>query len=83
VGIIGSVCSVPISPSYNLKFELRPSWNNIHDTFPTETAQDTAERLSTILYVDLLQMVATLHEHIELCSYIQAHSNFFIFLNYL
>jgi hypothetical protein len=28
-------------PSYNLNFELRPSWNNFHDTFPTGTVQDT------------------------------------------
>ena len=27
----------------NQKFELRPSWNNIHDTFPTGTAQDTTK----------------------------------------
>jgi hypothetical protein len=40
VGIIASVCCLPNSPS-SLKFELRPSWNNIHDTFPTGTAQDT------------------------------------------
>ena len=41
VGIIASVCGLPHSPSY-LKFELRPSWNNIHDTLLTGTAQDTA-----------------------------------------
>jgi hypothetical protein len=35
-----SVCGLPNSPSW-LKFEHRPSWNNIHDTFPTGTAQDT------------------------------------------
>ena len=34
------VCSLPNSPS-ELKFELRPSWNDIHDTFPTGTVQDT------------------------------------------
>jgi hypothetical protein len=33
VGIIASVWGLPNSPSW-LKFELRPSWNNIHDTFP-------------------------------------------------
>jgi hypothetical protein len=27
-------------PAPRLKFELRPSWNNIHVTFPTWTAQD-------------------------------------------
>ena len=40
MGIIASVCSLH-SYRLNLKFELRPSWNNIHDTFPTRTAQDT------------------------------------------
>jgi len=40
VGIIARVCGLPNSPS-SLKFELRPSWNNIHDMFPTGTAQDT------------------------------------------
>jgi len=24
-----------------MMFEFRPSWNNIHDTFPTGTVQDT------------------------------------------
>ena len=28
-------------PTPHLKFELRPSWNNIHDTFPTRSVQDT------------------------------------------
>ena len=69
VGIITSVCSLP--NSLNLKFELSPSWNNIHDTFPTGTAQDTAERLSSLLYMGLLKMLETLHAHIELCSYIK------------
>ena len=41
VGIIASVCCLTNSPSWP-KFELRPSWNNIHDTFPPiGTAQDT------------------------------------------
>ena len=38
VGIIASVFSLP---SLNPKFALRPSGNNIHDTFPTGTVQDT------------------------------------------
>jgi len=29
------------TPRLNLRFELRPSWNNIHDTLPSGTAQDT------------------------------------------
>ena len=33
VGIIASVCCLTNSPSWP-KFELRPFWNNIHDTFP-------------------------------------------------
>jgi len=28
------VCAACPTPRLNLKFELRPSWNNIHDTFP-------------------------------------------------
>jgi len=28
-------------PRLNPRLKLRPSWNNIHDTFPTGTAQDT------------------------------------------
>jgi hypothetical protein len=35
------VCAGCPTPRLNLKFELRPSWNNIHDTFPTGTAHDT------------------------------------------
>jgi hypothetical protein len=31
--------------SLNLRFELRPSWNDIHDTFPTGTMQDTTTHL--------------------------------------
>ena len=69
VGII-AVCAACPTPRLNMKFELHPSWNNIHDTFPTGNAQDTTERLSTLLYVGMLKMVATLHEYIELCSYI-------------
>jgi len=29
--------------NYNLQFQLRPSRNNIHDTFPTGTVQDTTQ----------------------------------------
>jgi hypothetical protein len=43
VGIIASVCGLPNSPS-ELKFKLRPSWNNIHDAFLTGNAQDTTGR---------------------------------------
>ena len=35
VGFIASVYATCPSPRLNLKYELRPSWNNIHDTFPT------------------------------------------------
>jgi len=41
VGII--VCAACPTPRLNLSFELRPSWNNIHDTFPTGTALDTTK----------------------------------------
>jgi hypothetical protein len=34
------VCAACPTPRLNLNFELRPSWNNIHDTFPTGTARD-------------------------------------------
>ena len=44
LGVIASVCSLPNSPSW-LKFELRPSWKNIHDMFLTGTAQDKTELL--------------------------------------
>ena len=30
-------CAACPTPRLNLKFELRPSWNNIHDMFPTGT----------------------------------------------
>ena len=40
MGIISSVCGLPNYPS-SLKCELRPSWNNIHDMFPSGTVQDT------------------------------------------
>ena len=33
-------CAACPTPRLNLRFELHPSWNNIHDTFPTGTAQD-------------------------------------------
>jgi len=35
------VCAACRTLRLNLKFELRPSWNIIYDTFPTGTAQDT------------------------------------------
>jgi len=31
-----------------LKFKLRPSWNNILDTFPTGTAQNTAHHQEAV-----------------------------------
>jgi hypothetical protein len=34
-------CAACLTPHLNLMFELRPSWNYIHDTFPIGTAQDT------------------------------------------
>jgi len=37
------VCAACPIEHLNLEFELRPSWNNIHDTFPTGTVQDTTE----------------------------------------
>jgi len=33
------------TPRLNQKFELRPSWNNIYDTFPTGTTPDTTKLL--------------------------------------
>ena len=38
-------CAACPTPRLNLKFELWPSWNNIHETFPTRTAQDTTHSL--------------------------------------
>jgi len=38
-------CAACPTPRLNLSFELRPSWNNIHDTFPSGTAPDTTELL--------------------------------------
>jgi hypothetical protein len=35
------MCAACPTPDLNLKFKLRPSWKNIHDTFRTGTAQDT------------------------------------------
>ena len=35
------MCEACPSPRLNLRFEPRPSRNNIHDLFPTGTAQDT------------------------------------------
>jgi len=35
------VCAAYPTSRLNLKLEFRPSWNNIHDTFPTGTTQDT------------------------------------------
>jgi hypothetical protein len=40
MGNIVSVCSLPDSP-LNLSFQLRPPWNNVHNTFPTDTMPDT------------------------------------------
>jgi hypothetical protein len=35
------LCAACRTSRLKLSFELRPSWNNIHDTFPTGTVQDT------------------------------------------
>jgi len=35
------------TPCLNQRFELRPSWHNIHDTFPTGTAQNTSIETQT------------------------------------
>jgi hypothetical protein len=35
------VCAACPTPRLNLSSELRPSWNNIQDTFPTGSAPDT------------------------------------------
>ena len=40
------VCAACPTPRLNLTFELRPSWNNIHNTFTTGTMQHTTELLS-------------------------------------
>ena len=37
-------CAACPTPRLNLKFELRPSWNNIHDRFATGNAQDTTPK---------------------------------------
>ena len=42
-------CATCPTPRLNLKFELRPSWNNIHDMFRNGTVQDTPS-----LYMELL-----------------------------
>ena len=35
------MCAPCPTPRLSLRFELRPSWKNIHNTFPAGTAQDT------------------------------------------
>jgi len=47
------VCAECPTPRLNLKFELRPSWNNIRDTFPAGTAQDTTAANDTIFIFGL------------------------------
>ena len=39
------VCAACPTPRLNLSSELRPSWNNIQDTFHTGSAQDTTKLL--------------------------------------
>ena len=56
---LGGYCDYCPTPRLYLKFEHSPSWNDIHDTFPTLTAQDTKERLSTPLYMGLLKITRT------------------------
>jgi hypothetical protein len=53
------VCTACSTPRINQRFELRPNWNNIYDTFPTGTAQDTTTEIQTTLslpyyeYIDM------------------------------
>ena len=42
MGLLRERATCP-TPSLNLRFELHPSWNNIHNTFPSETAQGTTK----------------------------------------
>jgi hypothetical protein len=44
------VCAACSTPRLNLSSELRPSWNNIQDTFPTGSAQDTTRRRGTVTF---------------------------------
>jgi len=39
------VCAACLTPRLNLSSELRPSWNNIQDTFLTGSAPDTTQQL--------------------------------------
>ena len=45
------VCAACSTPRLNLSSELRPSWNNIQDTFPTRSAPDTTTVLNVIYNV--------------------------------
>ena len=47
-------------PTPHLKFKLRPSWNNIHDTFPTGTVQDTTLVPCTMMHRHVLGVNCTL-----------------------
>jgi hypothetical protein len=56
------VCVACPTPRLNLMFKLFPSWNNIHDMFPTGTTQDTTHFHSYVKdwYCIQEQMVLTL-----------------------
>jgi hypothetical protein len=41
------VCAACPTPCLNQRFKLRPCWHNIHDTFPTGTAQDASIETQT------------------------------------
>jgi hypothetical protein len=50
------VCPACPTARLNLKFELRSSWNNIQDTFPTGNAQDTTTANDNIFIFGLSVM---------------------------
>jgi len=60
------MCAACPTLRLNLKFELRPSWNNIHDTFPTGTArlQQYPEALCCVA-VDQRQVIFSNHNQIR------------------
>jgi hypothetical protein len=48
-------------PTPHLKFELHPSWNNIHNMFPTGTTQDTTMlQHKTALHLPFLKSLVLL-----------------------
>jgi len=62
VGIIASVCVACATPHLHLKFEFRPSWNNIHDTFPTGTPRRIQQHDLLIKISNVLILVFYLPE---------------------